>query len=162
MGSSWISGYCNICSRKRNVTSSVKWTFSTDAALSTSTTSVTFTATYEWNNGSVTATKTQNVTVTNLSSPYTLNPGINGFGDSEKSTWAGWTNGEQTTEVYLDNMTFTATGGGNDGKYYATDKTWRFYESGNGAITIETDPLHKLSSVTFTYAKTNNGALFDE
>lgn len=46
-----------------------------------------------------------------------------------------WSNSVAYTNVTLGNFTFTVNGGGNNGKYYTTDTTWRFYDGGGLAIT---------------------------
>ena len=52
------------------------------------------------------------------------------------ATANNWTNGIQYSSVTIDPVTLTATGGGNDGKYYSSDNTWRIYSSSNGTVTI--------------------------
>ena len=47
-----------------------------------------------------------------------------------------WTSGQAYTSASTANVTFTGAGTGNNCKYYSSDQSWRFYSSGNGAITI--------------------------
>lgn len=44
-----------------------------------------------------------------------------------------WVNGTAYTNVTLGDVTLTANGGGNNGKYYTSDKTWRIYSGGGSA-----------------------------
>lgn len=72
------------------------------------------------------------------------------FGDvaSDQS----WANGVAYTDVTLDNFTFTVSGGGNNGKYYTSDKTWRFYNGGGLTITPATG--YTITEVTSNPAQT--------
>ena len=47
-----------------------------------------------------------------------------------------WQNAVQYSSITRDGITLTATGGGNDGKYYSSDETWRFYASSHGTVTV--------------------------
>ena len=47
-----------------------------------------------------------------------------------------WTSSQAYTSASTANVTFTGAGTGNNCKYYSSDQSWRFYSSGNGAITI--------------------------
>ena len=49
-----------------------------------------------------------------------------------------WINGTQYTTVTLSPITLTAFGGGNCGKYYDSNHTWRIYSSQNGGVTVTT------------------------
>lgn len=57
-----------------------------------------------------------------------------------------WANGVAQTDVTLGNFTFTVSGGGNNGKYYTSDTTWRFYSG--GALTITPASGYTITSVT--------------
>lgn len=72
------------------------------------------------------------------------------FGDvaSDQS----WANGVAYTNVTLDNFTFTVSGGGNNGKYYTSDETWRFYNGGGLTITPATG--YTITEVTSNPAQT--------
>jgi len=72
----------------------------------------------------------------------------------------GWENGTAYTDDISINsdITVSCVSGGNNGKYYTTNTSWRHYEGDNGAITITTTN-GTLNSVTFTYDKNNNGVL---
>ena len=58
------------------------------------------------------------------------------FNFASIATANSWTSGTQYSSVTIDPVTLTATGGGNDGKYYSSDNTWRIYSSSNGTVTI--------------------------
>ena len=47
-----------------------------------------------------------------------------------------WANGTAYTNASFGNLTITGAGTGNNCKYYTSDNSWRFYTSGDGAITI--------------------------
>ena len=69
-----------------------------------------------------------------------------------------WTNATQYSSINIDPVTLTATGGGNDGKYYSSDQTWRFYKSSGGTLTVTSN--NNVIQVTSTPSKEfaiNNG-----
>ena len=47
-----------------------------------------------------------------------------------------WENAKQYYSAATAHVTYTASGTGNNCKYYSSNKSWRFYKSGNGKITI--------------------------
>lgn len=57
-----------------------------------------------------------------------------------------WENGVGYTNVTLGNFSFTVSGGGNNGKYYTSDSTWRFYDG--GGLTITPEKGYTITSVT--------------
>lgn len=62
--------------------------------------------------------------------------------------------------VKLDEViTITADGTKNNGKYYTSDKTWRFYQDGNGGFTINAASGHTLKEATITFTTKDNGTL---
>lgn len=63
-----------------------------------------------------------------------------------------WGNGVAYTSVTVDGVTLTANGGGNNGKYYTSDKTWRMYT--NGSITITPPSSKSISTVTSSPSRT--------
>lgn len=70
-----------------------------------------------------------------------------------------WSNSTKYTSVTLDeNVTVTADGGGNTGKYYESNNTWRFYLSDSGTATVNLSN-GTLSSVMFTFTAGNSGTL---
>ena len=74
---------------------------------------------------------------------------------ADYATANSWTNGTQYTSVPIDdNITATASPtGSNTGKYYGD---WRFYQSGNGKLTISA-ASGTIKAVKITYAPNNNG-----
>lgn len=72
----------------------------------------------------------------------------------------GWSNGDQYSSISLDaNITATATGGGNTGKYYTNGNQWRIYQNETPKLTITAASGYTLNTVTVTYASQNNGVL---
>ena len=62
--------------------------------------------------------------------------------------------------VKLDEViTVTADGTGNNGKYYTSDKSWRFYHNGDGGFTIKASSGHTLKEATITFTTKDNGTL---
>ena len=62
--------------------------------------------------------------------------------------------------VKLDEViTVTADGTGNNGKYYTSDKSWRFYHNGEGGFTIKASSGHTLKEATITFTTKDNGTL---
>ncbi len=75
------------------------------------------------------------------------------------ATANSWVNETAYSSVTIDShVSVSSVTGGNNGKYYSSDKTWRHYEGDNGAITIAVTG-GTLNSVTFTYSVGNNGVL---
>ena len=75
---------------------------------------------------------------------------------SEYATANNWVSGSSSgpayTEVVLNSdVTATTTGTGNNGKYYSSDNTWRFYTTGSGNVIITTTS-GELTSVTLTFS----------
>lgn len=72
-----------------------------------------------------------------------------------------WSNGVQYLTATVDDVTFTANGGGNTGKYYNSGTNWRFYQTENATLTITVDG-GVISTVTPTYTIDKGGvATFD-
>ena len=62
-----------------------------------------------------------------------------------------WANGTKYEMLIIDDkLTASISGGGNTGKYYSSDKSWRIYGSESGTLTI-TSTEGELNSVTFNY-----------
>ncbi len=71
----------------------------------------------------------------------------------------GWTNSTKYTTLALDgNITASVTGGGNTGKYYTSDNTWRIYQNENPTLTISA-ASGTIKSVKITYTISNSGTL---
>lgn len=63
-----------------------------------------------------------------------------------------WTNGEKTASATVGDVTFTALGsGGNDGKYYSSDNSWRFYTANSSGIKITVPSGKKITSVVIKW-----------
>ncbi len=63
-----------------------------------------------------------------------------------------WANSTQYTTMVLDGyVTATVSGGGNSGKYYENDSSWRLYSSENATLTISVSGDKTLSSITLTF-----------
>lgn len=62
--------------------------------------------------------------------------------------------GQKYEELILDDVVSVESGGGvNNGKYYNTGLSWRFYPISYGNIKIKLAPGYDLQSVTITYSK---------
>ena len=71
-----------------------------------------------------------------------------------------WENATQYENIDIDeNITATATGGDNTGKYYTTDNTWRLYQNGGGNLKISASAGYELISVTISFSVNDNGVL---
>lgn len=78
---------------------------------------------------------------------------------SDYATANNWTNSTKYTSVTLDeNVTVTASGGGNTGKYYTNGYDWRFYQNETAKAIINLSDGN-LTSATFTYGISNGGVL---
>lgn len=82
---------------------------------------------------------------------------------SEVASANSWENGVAYTDVTLGNFHFEVTGGGNNGKYYTSDTTWRFYSGGGLTITatdgstitsISSDPTVTFKDGTASFSGT--------
>lgn len=75
----------------------------------------------------------------------------------------GWTNDIQYQNVEIDDVKFTVKGGGNDGKYYKSNYSWRVYASSKGTLTISVPAMHIISSVVYkatnAFAEADSGTL---
>lgn len=75
----------------------------------------------------------------------------------------GWTNDTQYQNVEIDDVKFTVKGGGNDGKYYKSNYSWRVYASTPGTLTISVPAMHIISSVVYkatnAFVKADSGTL---
>lgn len=78
------------------------------------------------------------------------------FTFSEIADANDWSNGTAYTTVEDDPVTLTANGGGNNGKYYTSDKSWRMYNGGSVSITVSNGSVTSVSSTpeqTFTISE---------
>lgn len=74
-----------------------------------------------------------------------------------------WVDSKQYPDVEIDDVKFAIKGGGNDGKYYSSNETWRVYSSTNGTLTISVPAMHIISSVVYkatnAFAEADSGTL---
>ncbi len=56
-----------------------------------------------------------------------------------------------------EELSITATGGSNTGKYYNNGKDWRFYQNESASLNISVSGSHVIKSVTLTYTTSKNG-----
>lgn len=70
-----------------------------------------------------------------------------------------WVNGTQylTLPTGKEELSITATGGTNTGKYYDSGFEWRFYQNENPALSISVSGSHVIKSVTITYNDSKGG-----
>ncbi len=79
------------------------------------------------------------------------------FGDLASSN--NWSNGVAYTPVEITPITLSAVGGGNNAKYYTSDKSWRMYNG--GTVNIVPTEGYKITAVTSAPSQTftiNNGS----
>ena len=67
---------------------------------------------------------------------------------------AFWKDEQKITSASRGSVTYTALGGSNDGKYYASDKTWRFSTSGNSGFKITAPSGCGINSVVLEWSGT--------
>ena len=76
------------------------------------------------------------------------------FNFSELAKANGWENGVAYTSVEMSPITLSAAGGGNNGKYYTSDNSWRMYNGGTVNVTAadgyEVTAVSSTPSQTFT------------
>lgn len=78
-----------------------------------------------------------------------------------------WTTGTQYASLELDsNITISCPASGNNGKFYEQSSgsgtyEWRLYQASSGTLTVTASGGHTISSITVTYAASNNGILKD-
>ena len=71
-----------------------------------------------------------------------------------------WTDATQYNEINIDaNLTATANGGGNTGKYYENGNNWRLYQNESPTLTISAAASCEIQTVKVTYSNSNNGVL---
>ncbi len=79
---------------------------------------------------------------------------------SDYATAHNWENAIKYTTLQLDNnITLTANGSVDTGKYYTNNNTWRFYQSDSGTFTITATEGCTLKSATLTFKSGNSGIL---
>ena len=79
---------------------------------------------------------------------------------SEYAAANGWSNSIKYTTLNVDeNITVTATGGSNTGKYYTSGTNWRMYQNESPEITVAAAEGKTIVSVKITYVVNNTGIL---
>ena len=79
---------------------------------------------------------------------------------SAYATANSWSNSTQYLTVNIDeNITATASGKENTGKYYTSGTNWRLYVSESATLTVTSKNDCKIQTVTITYTSDNNGTL---
>ena len=70
-----------------------------------------------------------------------------------------WVSGTQylTLPTGKEELSITATGGTNTGKYYDNGFEWRFYQNENPSLNISVSGSHVIKSVIITYNSNNSG-----
>lgn len=113
----------------------------------------------------------QTVTVTygSLYTTYQINVKGNGKIVEERSvslnigTYASansWANETKHLTINANSdITFTAAGSNNTGKYYTSGNNWRFYQAESPSLTISAPSNGKIKSIEITYSKENTGIL---
>ena len=78
---------------------------------------------------------------------------------ADYATANSWASGTKYTTMNIDaNITATAAGGGNTGKYYSNG-TWRFYQNETPSLTIAAAAGYEIQTIKVTYAISNTGIL---
>ena len=80
------------------------------------------------------------------------------------ATKNNWTNGVKysTLPTENDKLTINVSGGGNTGKYYSSDNTWRIYHNESPKLVISSIDS-SIKSITLNYKNKNNGvAIYNE
>ena len=79
---------------------------------------------------------------------------------ADYATANGWANSTQYLQILVDsNITVTADGGANTGKYYTSGTNWRIYQNENPSVTISANEGITIVSVKVNYAAENTGVL---
>ena len=85
-----------------------------------------------------------------------------GYTIEDYADLAGWENGTKYSSFKLDSVvTITSNGGGNTGKYYETDESYRLYGTENASISISVSEGHTLKSIMVTYTSKDGCKLKD-
>ena len=79
---------------------------------------------------------------------------------SDYAAEKNWVNSTQYGTVNIDaNITATATGGGNTGKYYTSGTNWSLYQNETPSLTISAAEGYEIQTVKVTYSVSNTGVL---
>ena len=79
---------------------------------------------------------------------------------ADVATKLGWTNSKKYSTFSLDsNITASAVGGSNTGKYYSSNGSWRVYQNETPRLVISANEGKTIVSVKITYAFGSNGTM---
>lgn len=71
-----------------------------------------------------------------------------------------WENGEQYKSVELDDViTANVSGGGNTGKYYSKDNSWRLYQNEDAKLRINAAENYIITAATISFTNDKSGTL---
>ena len=79
---------------------------------------------------------------------------------AQENSWENSVTYESAT-VASGLITISSNGTGNNGKYYTSGYEWRFYQFGNGGITISINTDYLIDSIKIKYVIGNTGILLD-
>lgn len=162
----------DVTSVEWTITSNTSWTISAGegvtATPASGTGNGTVTLSFAANTSTAAATYTATASATGCDD-VTITITQNGAGTStttakvviaDYATANNWENSTQYTSVTLDdNITATAAGGGNTGKYYSNGSDWRFYQNEGATLTIAAKTGKELVSVKLKYTVSSSGQL---
>ena len=94
----------------------------------------------------ITANTTFYAVFANVSQGSGTTNGSKTFTFSELASANNWSNGVAYTPIEDDPVTLTANGGGNNGKFYTSDNTWRMYNGGSVSITVADGSVTSVTS----------------
>ena len=87
--------------------------------------------------------------------PTTATVSITDYADAKS-----WNDKQQYLDITVDaNITATATGGDNTGKYYTNGENWRLYQNESATLTISAVASYEIQTVKVTYTVDNTGVL---
>ena len=103
-------------------------------------------------------TATYSINVTNPSAALTAT-----FVVSTYASANSWSNSTAYLSATVnDYLSLTVEGTGYNGYYYTNGTNWRFYQNGDGALTLSSTDEYVIDSVTITYSVTNTGTFVDK
>ena len=87
--------------------------------------------------------------------PVTVSTTINSYAEANQ-----WENGEQYKSVELDDViTANVSGGGNTGKYYSKDNSWRLYQNEDAKLRINAAENYIITAATISFTNDKSGTL---
>ena len=108
-----------------------------------------YTVIVSYTESAVTKTTSYQIAVSQSSTPGDVQTETLTVGTNGNTTW---TNSQKTASASTGNVTYTALGSGeNDGKYYSSDNSWRFYTSNQAGVRISVPSGYEIASVVLTW-----------